>query len=277
MSWFDSILNLAALLLWLKWIDKGHDLPRRGISLIATLKKPAAPLSRGWFLLALLALLVIRSLLYWRLGSALRWTPKIWFGVIALPFRSDYFGRAALFSFFSFATALGLFYFCLIFFSVLGGQKREADPWQNLVRAQLGKIDALPALLKLFLPWLTFVLLWCLLNKPLVALGILPAPKAFTRVVEQGAIIGLGIYLVWKYLIVALLLLHLLNSYIYFGPGSFWKFIDQMARSILRLFSGIPLRFGKIDFAPVVAMVAVILVSEFAARGVLWIYQQLSI
>src|SRR6188768_3811214 len=103
MSAVDAILNFAGLLLWLKWRDKGQELSARGISLIATLKKAGTRYPRIWFLLALLILLVIRSFLYWQLGSALKWMPRIWLGLIPLPFRSDYFGRMFLFSFFSFA------------------------------------------------------------------------------------------------------------------------------------------------------------------------------
>jgi len=277
MSAVDIILNFACLLLWLKWRDKGQELSARGISLIATLKKAGTRYPRIWFLFALLILLAIRSLLYWQLGSALKWTPRIWFGLIPLPFRSDYFGRMVLFSFFSFAAALGIFYFCLLLLSILNGKKSETDAMQSLVREQLGKLEALPTFLKLLLPWLTMLVLWCLLNKPLVVLGILPTPKSFVHLIEQGAVAGLGVYLAWKYLIVGILLLHLLNSYVYFGAWPFWIFIDNSARQILKLISWIPLRFGKIDFAPLVAMALVILAAEYGSRGLIWIYQRLPI
>lgn len=274
MSFFDAILNLAGLLLWLKWRD-AEETPRLRISLAATLKKIGNRFSRIWFLLALFALLAIRSILYWQLGSELNWTPKIWFGIIALPFRSDFFWRAFLFSFFSFGAALAVFYLCLLLLSILGGKKSTPDPIQSLINAQLGKTSALPATGKLFLPWLVFLLLWCLLNKPLVALGILPSAKSFVRLLEQGAISGLGIYLVWKYLIAGILLLHLLNSYIYFGAWPFWKFIERAAQQILKPISWIPLRFAKVDFAPAVGIAAILFAGEYAGRGLLWIYQRL--
>ena len=155
------------------------------------------------------------------------------------------------------------------------GKDSATDPVQSIVRMQLGKLDSLPSVAKLFLPWFTAVALWCLLNKPLVRLGMLPAPKSFAELIEQGAVVGFGVYLAWEYLIVGILLLHLLNSYIYFGAWPFWNFIDNSARQILKPLSRIPLRVGKIDFAPLAGMGLVIFVAEFASRGLVWLYQRL--
>jgi uncharacterized protein YggT (Ycf19 family) len=275
MSFIDLILNLAGLLLWLKWRDKGQTLSSPGISLLGTLRKAGSTHRRIWFLAALSTLLVLRPLLYWLLGSALNWTPRISLGVIAIPFRSDFFWRMFLFSLFSFCAALTIFYLCLLLLSILDEKNAPADPIQNLIRAELGKFDLLPAVLKLFVPWFVTLVLWCVVNKPLGALGMLPAPKSFVHLLEQGAIIGLGVYLVWEYLIVGILLLHLLNSYIYFGAWPFWIFIDNSARRILKLISWIPLRMGKIDFAPLAAMALVIFAAEYGSRGLVWVYQRL--
>ncbi len=275
MSFIDAILNFAGLLLWLKWRDQGQELSARGISLIATLKKAGPRYPRIYFLLVLLAVLVVRPILYWQLGSALNWTPQIWFGLIPLSFRSDFFGRMFLFSFFGFLAALAVFYLSLLLISILSGRRTGSDPVQNLVRAQLGKLDSFPTAIKLLIPWFTMILLWCSFNKPLVALGFLSAPKSFMHLVEQGAVAGFAIYFAWKYLICGILLLYLVNSYIYFGAWPFWTFIDHTAAQILKLFSWIPLRIRKIDFAPVVALAVVILAAEFGARGLIWIYQRL--
>ncbi len=275
MSFIDAILNFAGLLLWLKWRDQGQELSARGISLITTLKKAGPRYPRIYFLLALLALLLVRPVLYWQLGSALNWTPKIWFGLIPLSFRSDIFGRMFLFSFVSFLTALVVFYLCLLLISILSSKRADGDPVQSLVRTQLGRLDSLPTIIKLLLPWFAMILLWCIFNMPLVALGFLSAPKSFLHIFEQGAVSGFAIYFVWKYLVGGILLLYLVNSYIYFGAWPFWTFIDQTAAQILKLFSWIPLRLRKIDFAPVVAIAVVVLATEFGARGLIWIYQRL--
>ncbi len=277
MSVINAILNVAGLLLWLKWRENGQELVGPKISLLGTLRKTGPRHPRIWFLLALLALLVLRPLLYWLLGSGLNWTPRISLGVIALPFRSDFFGRMFLFSFFSFGAALTVFYLCLLLLSILNGKNSSIDPVQNLIRAQLGKLDLLPVILKLILPWIAMLILWSILNKPLVTLGMLPAPKSFVHLLEQGAVAGLGVYLVWKFLLVGILLLHLLNSYIYFGAWPFWTFIDNSARRILKIVSWIPLRAGKIDFAPLIMMALVIFAAEYGSRGLVWIYQRLPI
>lgn len=277
MNIINHILNLVGLLLFLKWRDNGRELSSPGISLLGTLRKAGPRRGRVWFLLGLLALLVARPLLYLLLGSALNWTPRISLGVIALPFRSDFFGRMFLFSFFSFGVALALFYLCLLLLSILNGKNSPADPVQVLIGNLLGKLDSFPAILKLFLPWVTTVVLWSMLNRPLVRLGLLPAPQSILHLLEQGAVVGLGVYLSWEYLVVGILLLHLLNSYIYFGAWPFWSFIDKSAARILKLISWIPLRVGKIDFSPLVGMALVIVAAEFAGRGLVWLYQRLPI
>lgn len=274
MSLIDLILNFAGLLLWLKWRDNGQELSALKVSLLTTLKK-SRPRYRGVFFLALLALLLLRAPLYWQLGSSLKWTPQIWFGVIPLSFRSDFFWRIFLFSLLSFGATLVIFYLCLLLLSILNGKNSEFDALKIFVRAQLGKLAALPAVIKLFLPWFTMIVLWCSLNKLLVAQGILPASKSFVHIVEQGAILGLGIYLVWKYLIVGILLLHVLNSYIYLGNWPFWILINNSARQILKPISWLPLRFGKMDFAPVIAIAVVIFISEYGSRELIQIYQRL--
>ncbi len=271
----NLILNIACLLLWLKWREKGRDAFMPGISLVTTLKKATPRYSPTLFLLTLLGLLTLRPILYWQLGAALNWTPKIPLGVISLPFRSDYFGRIFLFSFFSFGATLTVFYLTLILLSVMSSESANADPVRNFIRLQLGNLDLLPNVLKVILPGFLMLLLWCFLSKPLAALGSLPAPKSFLHIVEQGGVIAIGIYIFWKHVIVAVLLFYLLNSYIYFGNWAFLTFIDNTARGFLKLIAWVPLRLGRIDFAPVVGIGVVSLVAELVGRGLVWLYQRL--
>ncbi|MEP6663514.1 MAG: hypothetical protein ABJC04_07595 [Verrucomicrobiota bacterium] len=275
MSIIDLILNFAALLLWLKWLDRGSEISVAKISLLGTLKKARTRRARWPFLSGLLGILFLRIFFYGPLGSLSGWTPRLWFGVIPLSFRVDYPGQMALFSLGSFLATLIVFYFSLLLLSVLAGKNSEHDPARALVDAQLGKLSSLPGALKLFLPWVCFVALWCLVTRPLVALKILPHPVSFLHTLEQGAVTGLGVYLIWKYLLVAILLLHLLNSYIYFGNWPFWIFIDRCAKQATRCLSWIPLRMGKIDLAPVFLMAVILAGAEFGGRGLIWIFQRL--
>src|SRR5205085_8703686 len=100
---------------------------------------------------------------------------------------------------------------------VVNGRSEEADPLQKLVRLHLGWVERWPWPIKLLLPLLVVAFLWCGLNPLLTAWGILPPPNSATHRLEQAGAIGLGVYLAWKYLITSLLLLYLLNSYVYLG------------------------------------------------------------
>lgn len=273
----DIILNFAGLLLWLKWRD---ETTRRGviapvISLASALKQTGSRYPHPFYLLALLLLLVLRSLFYWQLGSSLGWNPKIHFAFLALPFRSDYFGRIFFYSFLSFGSVLTIFYLSLLFFSIVNHHSNKTDLAQKWIQAQLGTWERWPFLFKLLLPWMAGLVLWCLLGKILVWMGIQPPPKSFVHLVEQGVVLGLGVYLAWKYLIVGILLLYLLNSYVYLGNLPFWAFISNTAHQLLKWISWVPLRIGKIDFAPVITTIIVILIADFAGERLLWIYQRL--
>ena len=92
---------------------------------------------------------------------------------------------------------------------------------------------------------------------------------------EQSLVIGLGSWLVWKFPAGALLVLHLLNSYIYFGRHPFWKYVNATAQSLLQPLKKIPLRAGRVDFAPVVAIAIVFFAAEGAGRGLVWLYTRL--
>jgi uncharacterized protein YggT (Ycf19 family) len=59
-----------------------------------------------------------------------------------------------------------------------------------------------------------------------------------------------------------ILVLHLLNSYVYFGKHPFWKYIHDTSQSLLAPLEKIPLRIGKVDFAPVLGLVIMFLAAE---------------
>ena len=89
MGYVDFILNLAGLLLWIKWrslpFDPIHK--RTPATLIGTLRRAAPSHFRRWHLLAGIGLLlVLRAVVYWRIGPALAldWVGKLDLGVIVL-------------------------------------------------------------------------------------------------------------------------------------------------------------------------------------------------
>ena len=274
MALIDFILNLAGLLLWLNWRSVRFDPlgKRTPATLIGTLRRAEPQRWRRWHLLAALGgLLLLRALFYWQIGSAAHWTGTLNLSVITLSFRSDFFARMLWFSIFSFGLTLGVFYLWLLLLSILAGP----EPIHRLVRMQLGRIDGWPCGVKLLLPLAITATFWWLASWLLTWLQIIPQPVSAAHRIEAALIVGLNSYLVWKYLIGALLALHLLNSYIYFGKHPFWSYVNAEARTLLSPLRAVPLQAGKVDFAPVVGLALVFLAAELAGRGLFFLYGRL--
>jgi uncharacterized protein YggT (Ycf19 family) len=106
-------------------------------------------------------------------------------------------------------------------------------------------------------------------------LDIVPRPVSAAHRIEESFVIGLGSYLLWKYIAGALLALYLLNSYIYFGKHPFWNYVNAGSRTLLRPLRAVPLHIGRVDFAPVAGIVLVFLIAELAGRGLAALYLRL--
>jgi hypothetical protein len=241
----DFILNLAGLLLWLNWRSLPFDPfnKRTPATLVGTLRRAAPSRFRHWHLLAgIAALLVLRAVFYRQIGPAAHWTGKLDLGVVALSFRSDLFARMILFSALSFGLTLGIFYAWLLLLSLLNGKSANDGPVHRLVRMPLGGIDGWPRWAKMISPFAATALLWWLASWLLARLEIIPPPVSAAHRIEESVIIGLGSYLVWKFIAAALLVLHLLNAYIYFGRHPFWNYVNATAQNLLAPLRKIPLR-----------------------------------
>jgi uncharacterized protein YggT (Ycf19 family) len=276
MALIDFILNLAGLLLWLNWRSVRFDPlgKRTPATLIGTLRRAEPRRWRRWHLLAALGgLLLLRALFYWQIGSAAHWTGTLNLSVITLSFRSDFFARMLWFSIFSFGLMLAVFYLWLLLLSILTGP--ETPSFHRLVRMQLGRIDGCPRPVKFLLPLMVTATFWWLATWLLTWLQIIPQPVSAAHRIEAALIVGLNSYLVWKYVIGALLTLHLLNSYIYFGKHPFWSYVNAEARTLLSPLRAVPLQVGRVDFAPVVGLALVFLVAELAGRGLFFLYGRL--
>jgi uncharacterized protein YggT (Ycf19 family) len=278
MAIVDFILNLAGLLLWLNWRSIRLDPlgKRTPATLIGTLRRAEPKRLRRWHLLAALGgLLLLRALFYWQIGSAFKpvWAGKLDLDVTTLFFRSDSFSRILLFSISSFALTLAVFYLWLLLLSILAGP--EPPSFHRLVRMQLGRFDGWPRGVKLLLPLIVTAVFWWLAAWLFAWLQIIPHPVSTAHRIEAALIVGLNSYLVWKYLIGALLALHLLNSYIYFGKHPFWSYVNAEARTLLSPLRAVPLQAGKVDFAPVAGLALVFLAAELAGRGLFFLYGRL--
>jgi uncharacterized protein YggT (Ycf19 family) len=128
---------------------------------------------------------------------------------------------------------------------------------------------------KLILPFAVTVVSWALAAWLLGWLQIATQPVSMAQRFEEATVIALASYLLWKFPAVAVLGLHLLSSYIYFGGHPLWNYVNTTAQTILRPLKNLPLRLGKMDFAPLVGMALIFLAAEFAGRGLSWLYARL--
>jgi uncharacterized protein YggT (Ycf19 family) len=278
MGLIDFILNLAGLLLWLNWRSIRFDPlgKRRPATLIGTLRRAEPERLRRWpLLLALAGLLLLRAGIYWQIGSATKpvWAGTLNLGVVVPAFVSNSFVRMTLFSALSFGLMLGVFYLCLLLLSLLAGP--EPPPFHRLVQIPLGGIDGWPRWVKLLLPLVVTAAFWWLASWLLAPLQVIPPLVSPAHRLEEALVIALGSYLAWKYPIGALLILHLLNSYIYFGRHPFWAYVNAEAQTLLSPLRALPLRLGRVDFAPLVAVALVFLAGELAGRGLVLLYGKL--
>lgn len=276
MSLIDFILNVACLLLWLNWRAQPRDTSRLAppATLVGTLRRADKPPLRGWqFPSVILLLLVARAVLYRVIGPSVAWSGSLNLGVISVSMRSDAFWRMQFFSVLSFGLVLAVFQFWLLFLSLVQPKSSESLPFQPFIRGNLGFADALPAGMKLLMPFVISGAIWWLLSWPFAAWGITPRPVSGVHRFEQALVVGCASYLTWKYIIAAVLGLHLLNSYIYFGRHPLWTYVDSVARAILFPIRALPLRMGKVDFAPVVMLVLVFGAASLISGGrAVWLF-----
>ena len=139
----------------------------------------------------------------------------------------------------------------------------------------LGGIDGWPRRAKIISPFAATALLWWLASWLFARLEIIPKPVSAMHRIEESLVVGLGSYLVWKFAAAALLGLHLLNTYIYFGKHPFWNYVNVTAQTLLAPLQKIPLRAGRVDFAPVVGIAIIFSAAELAEHGLIWLYARL--
>ena len=69
----------------------------------------------------------------------------------------------------------------------------------------------------------------------------------------------MALYLSLQYVLPPFLLLHLIGSYVYLGGNPLWEFVRATARNLLAPLGWLPLRVARLDFAPVVGVVVLLL------------------
>jgi uncharacterized protein YggT (Ycf19 family) len=279
MSLIDLILNLAGLLLWFNWRSLRFDpLVRTSVSSLAgTLRRAEPQRLKRWQLLAgLAALLLLRTLFYWQIGSAANWVPKLNLEFVVLAFRTDqlHVNQVLLYSFLSFGCALVVFYFWMLALAVINRGAGETDPILKMLRLHLGRAARWPWPVQVLLPLLLGAGLWMALHPLLVRAGVLGRAGSTIHLIEQSLLVGVGIYSSLKHLIPLFLLLYLLSSYVYFGNSSFWDFVGTTGRNLVAPIRWLPLRFARYDLVPAFALA--VFVPLFYWPVPAWVQHQLA-
>ena len=266
MTLLNTLLNVVGLLLWTLWRSfpaaSGNLTP--GLSRVS-LVRPASTIT-GWRwgpFLALVGMLVVRAVFYDSVASSVGWSPTLPLTVIAPALRGDSLTRMLLFSFLSFALTLAAFLFSLLLLSILCRNQPDSDTWPRWVRLNLGVVARLPWVLKLLVPFVVITLLWAALQPLLARLGVIPKPANANLLWQQACVIGLCAYLDWKFLLLGLLVLHVLNSFVYLGANPVWKFIKESTLTLLKPLQIIPLQLGQIDFSPLLAAAIVLAIAHW--------------
>ncbi len=270
----DFVLNIAGLLLWLNWRTIRLDpINRLTPATLAGTVRRAEPmrLQRWHFLVALGALLFVRAVFYGQIGPAVNWTPKLNLTVISLAFPLTHGGHvfyrsALLFSLLSFLLALLIFYLWLLGLAVINRRITNPDPFQKLLLLQLGRPARWPLIVQIALPFVAGTALWMLCHPLLVHIGVISPVRSKSVLLAQGLILSLNAYLSLKFLLVGILLIHVITSYIYLGNNPVWDFVNTTSRNILSL-NWVPLRIGKFDFAPLLAIALIVLVFYWPLPG----------
>lgn len=277
MSVLDFVLNCAALLLWLNWWSRGLSVPRANrIGLVGTLRRAEPARRDRWMSPAVLvALLLLRSLPYCLIGTMTHWTPRLPLVAFTVPFRSDSVGRMLLYSFLSFVVFAGAFYFCALLISALSRERSPGDSWEGFFRALLGPIDRLPRWLKFLLPFAIGVVFWLVVGPLLSSAGVQVPVKSVSHRVQEALLVGVGSWLTWKYAVAIILALHVVSSYVYFGNAPMWQFVANTSRQMLAPLRRVPLRVGRVDFAPFVAVALVFAVAELLSEVLPTVYTKL--
>jgi hypothetical protein len=274
MGLIDLILNVAALLLWLNWRALGLPAAPAAMTLASTLKPTEKRRGRSWSVLAALpALLLIRAFFYWQIGPEANWTPQLQLGAIVLSFRGDVFGHVLLFSGLSFLAALGVFYFWLCLLAAVNGGVSDQDPCQRLVRQHLGWLGRVHPAAQLAAPFAAAGLLWMATAHLFANLGMMPAPGSLNHLAQQAVVHSASLLLAAKYPLAGVMVLYLLNTYLYLGLAPFWNFVNLTGGNLLRPLAWC--RVGKLDLSPLLGLAAVLALAEWGERWLPRLYQSL--
>jgi len=266
MALLNLLLDLVALVLFLSGLGVGSRMPaHRAGTLLSNLKLAESNRGRRWPLFAVLAaVLLLRPWFYSTVAEVSGWVPA-WDPVPAtVPFRPDFPSRLLAFSLVSFAWTLLQFLAWIFFAAALARATREPSAWNRFFHEMLGPFSRMPAVLMVLLPPIGGALFWMAVAPVFQSLGILPPIRSWQHLALQAGLVGLGVWVTGCWMLCGLLVLRLVNTYVYLGTHPFWDFIHQVGGVLLRPVAWIPARIGKLDLT---ALVAAVMVGAAARAG----------
>ncbi len=265
MSLIDFILNIAGLLLWLNWRSVFADpfVTPTPSTLSGTVRRAQPQRVQRWhFPAALAALLVGRAIFYQQVGPAVNWTPKLDFYFVVLTFRGTGLGATLFFSVLSFLRAFMVLYFWLLALAAVNRQAGGSDPFQKMISLQLGRLARWSWSAQIITPPLIAAMLWAGCHPVLVRLGVASQTLSGLHLLGQSPLVGASLVFSLKVPLAAFLLVHLVASYVYLGRNPVWDFASLTARNLLAPLRRLPLRLGRLDFAPLIALALMLLLLE---------------
>jgi hypothetical protein len=257
----DFILNLVGVLFWLSWRSIRFDplVKTTPATLVGTLRRTEPRRLRGWqYLVALAALILLRTLLYRQTAPAADWTPRLNLFFVVLAFPSDAYLCMLLYSMLSFMRIFIICYFWALALVVINRQVGETYALQRMLRLHLGPIARWPRFLQVILPLALTTGLWMALHPLLAQLEITNRVQSGAHLAEQGLLIGAALFVTLQYLLPPFLLLHLAASYVYWGSSPLWDFIGATARNLLVPIRWLPLRLARVDFTPLAGVMVIL-------------------
>lgn len=266
MGAIDFLLNLAGLLLWVSWRSVRFDplAASAPVTLVGTLRRAEPKRVRGWQLAWVLpGLLVGRAIVYWLIGAPAGWTPKINLELVVLAFRGDLFAPVLAYSCLSFLRFVLVLYFWLLVLMSINRRGKDTEPVQRVIRLHLGRMARWSWPVQLVLPLLVVVALWLVLQPLLAHLGVVAPARSGSHLIQQGLIVACGLILSLKYLLPAILVLHLVSSYVYFGASPFWEFVASTSENLIRPLRRAPLRLAKLDLTPILGVILILAILDW--------------
>ena len=146
---------------------------------------------------------------------------------------------------------LGALYFCWALLATIKPEADTAKMWRSFLRAQFGWLGGLPVMIL----WLGAILLSAglhlLESEWMSRVDVRSESAAFAQ--HLPALMALDMRAA-VYLAMGVLILYLLNSFVYFGEQVLWKNVDASGKRLLTPLSCLPLVVGKVDLAPFLAL-----------------------